>query len=117
MSTKHERDAAKELKMLLKNAVGFKLPVITDTPPQAYKPEIINFTSDDLIAYDAEIDHSEDVGLIQIGLAKDNVRTQKVIHAFENVGIHPKEYTHIGFYRLKSLSENGAAPMRYMLLW
>lgn len=117
MPTKHGHDAAKEIKTLLKNAVGFKLPVITDTPPRAYTPEVISFTPDDLIAYDAEIDHSEDVGLIQIGLAKDNVRTQKAIHAFENAGIHPKEYTHIGFYRLSALTENGAAPMRYILLW
>lgn len=115
--SKHAHDAAKEIKTLLKNSVGFKLPVITETPPHAYEPEIINFTADDLIAYDAEIDHSEDVGIIQIGLAKDNVRTQKVIHAFEKAGIHPKEYTHVGFYRIKAVTENGAAPMRYMLLW
>lgn len=117
MPTKHVKDAAKEMKEMLKNAVGFKLPVITDTPPHAYHPEIITFTPDDQIAYDAEIDHSEEVGLIPIGLAKDNVRTQKAIHAFEQAGIHPKEYTHLGFYRIKAVTENGAAPMRYMLLW
>ncbi|MEG1586642.1 MAG: hypothetical protein RR346_07190 [Bacteroidales bacterium] len=117
MPTKHGRDAAKEIKTLLKNAVGVKLPIITDTPPHAYQPEVINFTPDDLIVYNTEIDHSEEIGLIQIGLAKDNVRTQKAIHAFEKAGVHPKEFTHLGFYKLNTTTEGSVAPMRYMLLW
>lgn len=117
MSTKHERDAVKELKALLKKVEGTKIPMILETPPQPMHPEVTILTPEDLIKYCAEIDNSNEVGLIDIGLAKDNVRTHKAYNIFQQTNIHPKEYSYLGFYHIIPVNENEVSPIRYFLLW
>lgn len=117
MPTKHGPEAAKEMKALLKKSVGQQLPTILETPPHPLLPEKFKFTADDFNTFCDEINHSDNIALIQIGLAKENVRTQKAYHAFEREGIHPKEFTHIGYYHLPPTKEGEPTPTRYMLLW
>lgn len=117
MTTKHERDAVKELKKLLKKVEGTKIPMIIEIPPQPMHPEMITVTPDDLIKYDAEIENSNEVGLIDIGLAKDNVRTHKAYNIFQQANIHPKEYSYMGFYHIIPANEDEVSPIRFFLLW
>lgn len=117
MSTKHERNVSHELMELLKRAEGFQLPLIEEVPPQPMIPKKISFTPALYTEFCSGIEASDAVGLVAIGLAKDNVRTAKAIHAFEKAGIRPTEFTHIGYYHMQPAENGGPAPIRYMLVW